>query len=290
MRTATKNRKGALLAIPLAAATLLVAAAPASAAGEPAWRIDAQANSTAAPGSILDISVEVRNVGSADFDGSTEPISLTGTLPPGLTIQGFADANLHSWDCSELIVGAQTFTCKTGEVFPTIPESPSGYFRHLLIQAEVKPGASGVLTSHFEVSGGDASDANPATPAAATVAPVTITSDPPAFGIAAFDTRTEADAAGTPHTQAAAHPYAYTTFIDFNVFKHPDPLKGDLTPVEAARDIEVDLPPASSPTPAPPRFAPSPSSPTRRSCSQNRSARRPPRSASPTSASAPPTC
>jgi uncharacterized repeat protein (TIGR01451 family) len=227
----------ALLSALLGVALLALAAPIAGAA--PAWRIDALANSTAAPGSTLDYVVEIRNVGDADFDGSAEPISFTGTLPAGLTILN----GPLGWDCSTLVVGAQTFTCQNSEFFSIPSESASGYFRRLVIQVAVDPSAAGVLTSGFQIAGGDASDGDPATPSASTVAPVTITDAPPAFGIAAFDAQVVGDAAGTPYTQAAGHPYAATTTIDFNVFRDPDPLKDELTPVEAVRDIDVDLPP-----------------------------------------------
>jgi hypothetical protein len=65
------------------------------------------------------------------------------------------------------------------------------------------------------------------------------------FGVAAFDGQTTADAVGVPMTQAAGHPYALTTTIDFNtktteILVPPFNL---LWPVEPPRDIIVDLPP-----------------------------------------------
>jgi hypothetical protein len=65
------------------------------------------------------------------------------------------------------------------------------------------------------------------------------------FGVAAFDVQTAADAGGSPMTQAAGHPYALTTSIDFNtktteILVPPFNL---LWPVEPPKDIVVDLPP-----------------------------------------------
>jgi hypothetical protein len=210
-----------------------------AAAATTAWRIDALGNSTAAPGGTLDYVIELRNVGDDFLFGGFEPISLTGTLPAGLTIVRGPDG----WDCSTLVVGAQSFTCQdTSDFFTTMAGSGVLAFRKLTVQVAVDPGASGVLTSGFAVAGGD-QDGDPSTPAASTVAPVTITTAPPSFGIAAFDAQVTADVAGTPYTQAAGHPFEASTSIDFNTFRDPDPLKEDLTPVEAVRDIDVDLPP-----------------------------------------------
>lgn len=217
----------------------LLAGGSAAAQAASAWRIDALANSTAAPGGTVDYVVEVRNAGDVDLDGSAEPITLTGTLPPGLTIV----SGPPSWDCSSLVPGAQTFTCQSTDLFPTVTESPAFYYERLVVTAAVDPAASGVLTSRFDVAGGDASDGDPTTPSASTVAPVTVTSAAPAFGIAAFDAQVTGDALGTPFTQAGGHPFEATTSIDFNTFRSDEPLKGDLTPVEAVKDITVDLPP-----------------------------------------------
>jgi hypothetical protein len=59
----------------------------------------------------------------------------------------------------------------------------------------------------------------------------------------AFDGEVDADAAGTPFTQAGGHPYAISTSIDFNTFDNPEPFKGNAWPVEPVKDVFVDLPP-----------------------------------------------
>jgi hypothetical protein len=225
--------------LPLAVAMLAWAAPSAVAAS--AWQIDALANSPAAPGADLTYLVEIRNGGDVDLDGSTEVISFTGTLPPGLTIARVNPAS--NLDCSSLVPGSQTFTCQHTGLITTQAHSVSNNTRAFVVHVTVDGNASGVLTSRFSVMGGDASDGDPTTPSASTVAPVTVTTAPPAFGIAAFDAQVVADTAGTPFTQAAGHPFEATTWIDFNAHSNPDPLKGDLTPIEPPKDVIVDLPP-----------------------------------------------
>jgi uncharacterized repeat protein (TIGR01451 family) len=218
----------------LALAAALLAAAASTAVADPVWRLDALSNSTAAPGSTLTYEVEIRNVGDVNADPGVAPITFSGTLPPGLTIQSVGNIFDPFMDCSGLVPGSQTFTCQSTN---GIGRAGSGDFRRLEVLAAVDPSASGLLTTSFTIAGGGA----PA--GASTVASATITDAPPAFGIAAFDADVTADAAGTPFTQAGGHPFEATTSIDFNTFRHPDPFKGDLTPVEATKDVTVDLPP-----------------------------------------------
>ena len=241
MTSIHRDLKKLLLAVLLLACGLLASAAPASATAEgPAWEIDALANSTAPPGGQLTYLVEIRNGGNVDLDGSAEPISFTGTLPAGLTIKSVKPAS--ELDCSGLVPGSQTFTCHYTGLITTQAHSVSNNTRAFVVNATVAPGASGVLTATFHVAGGEPADGDPSTPSAGTVAPATITPASPSFGIAAFDAQVLGDASGTPFTQAGGHPFAATTWIDFNTLKNPDPLKGNLRPVEAPKDVEVDLP------------------------------------------------
>jgi uncharacterized repeat protein (TIGR01451 family) len=206
----------------------------------PLWQIAAVPNSTAAPGSTLDYRVEIRNAAGSSAEGSVEPIKFTGTLPPGLTIESvtMVSATEFSMDCSGVTPGAQTFTCESSETLPTQAENGLQYYKTMLVRVNVEPGAQGVLTSRFEIAGGD-----PSPPSASTVATATITDEAPVFGISAFDAPVSADAAGSLFTQAGGHPYAQTTTVNFNTYESPEPLKGDLTPVEATKDVEVQLPP-----------------------------------------------
>jgi uncharacterized repeat protein (TIGR01451 family) len=239
MRTAENKSKGfGLLGAFLAsAAMLLVPAAPASAAG-PEWRIDSLATTTAAQGDTLRYVATVTNSGDATNTASVEqPWTFTTTLPPGLTALSLAGP--PGWECPDLIPGVSTtFTCTntTGALEPTVATIA------LLVNVSVGAGA-GVLTSKFDISGG--------APAASTVDPTTITPDLPGFGIDAFAEEATADAAGHSFTQAAGRPYGVTTSIDFNSAPNSAPVKGTPYPVEATRDVTVDLPPGLLGNPAP---------------------------------------
>jgi uncharacterized repeat protein (TIGR01451 family) len=220
------------------------ASGPASAAPAPApaWRLDVQADTTAAPGSTLTYVVQMTNVGNAAVDPVGSPLTFTMTLPRGLTALGVlaGPRGPAGWDCSSLVVGAQTLVCTDST--PGLPPNgmslaPAG-FVSLTLDVAVAGGAAGIVTSAFSLSGGDASE-----PSASTVEPTTITSEPPAFGVAAFDGTVLADPTGAPFRQAGGHPYAATVSLDFNTTTNPAPLKGRLWPVEPVKDVLVDLPP-----------------------------------------------
>lgn len=236
------------LRLPLVAALLctgfvLSVAAASAVAAEPAWRLDVQADTTAAPGGTLTYVVQMTNVGDAPVDPTGNPLTFTATLPRGVTALGVltAPGGSAGWDCSGLVVGAQSLTCTAST--PGIPTrggmtlAPTG-FATLTLDVAVAADTAGVVTSAFELSGGGAAD-----PPASTVEPTTITPDPPAFGVAAFDGTVSADPQGTPFRQAGGHPFDATVSVDFNTTTIPVPLKGRLWPVEPVKDVLADLPP-----------------------------------------------
>jgi hypothetical protein len=243
-----------LAALALAAAALLACTHTAAAA--PVWRIDTLANTTAAPGSSFQYVVQITNVGdepappapggdagnctpgspppsdpaqcytvTASFPVGMTPVSATTILPGGLAC--VIDAGTHTATCS--VPGDQADEA----VQPT-----SGITtRTTTITVDVAPGASGTLTPSFSVTGGGATNAP------TTVRPTIVTPIPPGFGVAAFDAQASADPSGAPLTQAGGHPYELTTSIDFNTVENPNPALGMAWPVEATRDVYVDLPP-----------------------------------------------
>jgi uncharacterized repeat protein (TIGR01451 family) len=219
-------------------ALALLAAWASAAAAAPAWRLDVQADTTAAPGSTLTYSVQITNVGDAAADPASYPLTFTATLPSGVTALGGLTAvsgdPTAGWDCSSVVVGAQSVTCEN-----TGPQAAlaAGGFMALTLDVAVAGDAAGVVTSAFALTGGDASE-----PSASTVEPTSVTSEPPSFGVDAFD-GTVLDAAGAPYRQAGGHPFAATVSLDFNTVTDPAPLKGRLWPVEAVKDVLVDLPP-----------------------------------------------
>jgi hypothetical protein len=220
------------------AALLLCACAAAGAHAAPVWRLDVQADTTVVPGGTITYVVGITNFGDATVDPVGHPVTFTATFPRGVTALGgltAAGSNpVTGWDCSSLVVGARSLTCVNAN--PLFALLPTG-FTTLTLEAAVAPDAPDVVTSAFQVAGGDASE-----PSASTVEPTRVTTEPPDFGVDAFD-GTVLDDHGAPYRQAGGHPYLATVSLDFNTHTDPAPLKGRLWPVEPVKDVLVDLPP-----------------------------------------------
>jgi hypothetical protein len=208
----------------MAVVMMLASAASASASG-PVWRIDAVANTTAAPGQVSRILAQVTNIGDAATDGSE--IAVTVTLPGGLVGD---NAGGGGFSCPTA-AGASMFTCTTTDTIGTHEE------RQITLDVGVDPGAEGLATATLSVTGGGTAET------ASTSVVTRMTSAIPDFGLATFDGAVTADGAGTPFTQAGGHPYAVSTSIDFNTITNPNPFIGMLWPVAAPKDVLVDLPP-----------------------------------------------
>jgi hypothetical protein len=216
------RRSGLLLALTAALALQLLGAA--SALGAVSWQLVSSSNTTVAPGGSLEYLVQIRNEGSDATDGSE--VKFTATFPPGLEPTSFNAEEVSGFSCG---IADQTLTCEGPANFPSHLGAQS-----LKIVASADPGAAGVLTALFDISGGGA-------PAEGhTADPVRVSAADPGFGIDAFDGQAS-DAAGNPYTQAAGHPAALNTAIDFNI--HTDPVIGPRIPVEDVKDVSVDLPP-----------------------------------------------
>jgi hypothetical protein len=200
----------------------------ASASADVAWRVDALSNTTVATGGQLDYLFQITNVGD---DAGVLP-QLTVTLPAGLTVApGFDPSTAHLAGCTPTdTAGTSSFTCF---VFALIQRHSS---IRAVLPVMVGQAASGTLTSSFTVSGGGASDA------AATASSIRVSATPPGFGVAVIDGQVTADVESDPLTQAGSHPYSASVSMDFNTMQNPNPLIGALWPVEATRDVVVDLP------------------------------------------------
>ncbi len=232
-----------VMAVLVAAVLASLCGAASALAVGPALRVDSVANTTAVPGGTLDYHLQLSNVGGEDVNGNAgvedpvgsgrfgEPIRLTAMLGLGLTFvsESAPEGSPNSaWSCS----GTTVVTCEDTSDAITPNE-----FSAPVITVAVEGGASGVLThSSFTVEGGNLEGA------VGTIDPTRITSEPPVFGVDAFDVLA-ADAAGNPFTQAGGHPDSLSTSIDMNTKTSPDPRFGELTPVKTVKDIVVDLPP-----------------------------------------------
>ena len=238
MRGAKQKRNHGAFALVLIGAVALLLAAATSAAAAPALRLSSLSNTTAPPGdgdpstAEHTFELEVANVGDEAVDSSTQPVELSVELPSQI---GIVEASSplfgFTWSCTGLVQGAHSFTCTyTGGTI----DPPVQNFRPILLDVSVDPGAAGILTASFSVSGGGSSDS--------TVDPVRISPTPPPFGLDAFDSQTIADPSGEPFTQAGGHPYAVVTSFDLNTVTNPEPSKGRAWPVEPARDVVVSAP------------------------------------------------
>jgi hypothetical protein len=206
-------------------------------AAAPALRIDTLANTTAVPGGAFTYRVQILNVGDALAKGFVIPIVVTASLPPGMTGVAAGGAGggfaCTAGDGVSPVAGASTITC--------IDHLGIGSGNKELVDftVAVDPGASGVLTSAFSLSGGGSAPRS-------TVDPTRIGSPLP-FGVDAFDAQVAADSAGNPLTQAGGRPYSASTTIDFNTLENPIldavPNAGVGFPPEPAKDVVVDLPP-----------------------------------------------
>ncbi|MGB2694375.1 MAG: hypothetical protein WBD55_04210, partial [Dehalococcoidia bacterium] len=226
----TRRLRRAILGLGLTMAFLLGAVAVAAAA--PVLEVNANSDTTAAPGAALDYFVWVSNIGDEPTNGN-EVLSIT--LPAGLTSSFAFDFLAHGWDCDSFTTyGGTDVECHP--TLPTIPNDPGSRNSLIFLEVNVDPGASGDLTSTFAITGGGAADDS-------TVRTVNITPTLPDFGVEAFDGQVTANAAGDPYTQAGGHPYEISTAIFFNTFNNPRPETGQTWPIEPVKNVLVDLPP-----------------------------------------------
>jgi hypothetical protein len=198
------------------------------------------------PGGSGDIQIEMLDAGAAPSSG---PITVTDTLPPGVTatkaggMVGSSEVVILSskeeeeklggarWACS----GTTVITCTSNPAFlPHVPvgapqEEPE---ERIGIDVKVEGGASGA--NHVTVAGGGASDATSVSD------PVTVSSSQPGFGFSGWDVSfTNAD--GTPDTQAGSHPYEMTVFLGFNELANR--VGGTRMAGGEVRNLDVNLPP-----------------------------------------------
>jgi hypothetical protein len=176
-----------------------LSATPAPAAGAPEWTLGSTHMPTFfTPGDLHDYyMLTVTDSGSAETDGSA--VTVTDTLPPGVTA---ARMEGEGWSCpdeSELGGGA-TPTCTRADALAAGASYPP-----LKLKVHVAGGASlGTVSNAASVSGGGVATAGSASDA------TTITTSP-RFGVSSFTTQSSS-------TQAGAHADLSTT-IRFNTYQ-----------------------------------------------------------------------
>jgi hypothetical protein len=197
--------------------------------------------------------ITATNVGSQVTDGS--PVTITADLPagftvvrivlswegPGATANGaFGSLNGQGWaTCTSTATPIPSTTPLSCE-FSTAaagftPIQPDDLLKMSVFMTADDPGASGPLTSTATVSGGGA-------PGASAETHNTVGLADPAFGPTAF-TNYIAAPAGSPSTQAGAHPYELTTNINLaNNYRQTPNGYLTLTSIHDVKDAVVDLP------------------------------------------------
>lgn len=237
VRAGDTQRRNALAAI-VAIATLVLAGCAGTALAGPVTEVNSLSNTTAAPGGTHTYIVTLINVGDEPTpDGdedfvADDPRLLTVSLPDGVTA---TSGDGLQWDCSatDFSTSPSTVSCINTMVADPNTNRTS---QTLLLETSIDPGVSGVQTATFDVTGGGA-------PPATTVDRTLFTPTLPPFGIDSFDGQMTANAAGSSLTQAGGHPYSYSTTILFNTLTNSIPRTGLTWPVEATKDVSVDLPP-----------------------------------------------
>src|ERR1019366_3307835 len=214
------------------------------------------------------IAVEVFNIGAAESEG---PITVTDTLPPGVTAkkagefvepgrnggEGFGrDPRIEPgvWDCTGNgagpppgVEGATVVTCTSDPVglatfqggagMPTF--TPAGRMNNpqpvVGIAVEAQSPAAG-LTNHASIEGGGA----PAP--AATTNPVTVSAEPAKGGLVHADAWFS-NPDGTIDTQAGSHPYTATFAFDVATAVNANANDEFYMPGSGPRNLETDVPP-----------------------------------------------
>ncbi len=178
--------------------------------------------------------VTVRETGSV---GTVGPLTLTDSLPPGLT----ARRVIFYWSGLENGQGAKTdlaegLGCTTTPVRCTFPIAlEPGQTLTMMVYTTVDSASQGSLTDTAAVSGGGVAEAS-------TSVQNEIGVTPP-FGASLTSYLSGLD--GAPDTQAGDHPYEYALRIELNDEFRFTPNEGDAieaTSVQDVKDVVIDLP------------------------------------------------
>jgi hypothetical protein len=169
------------------------------------------------------------NLGDANINSETTPVSITDKLPPGLkavAIRGFAGefGNEHSFGPVQCSLGS--LTCTFARVLP-----PFEYIE-VLVTVVAEGSTSGGM-NEVSVSGGEASSASIARP-------VRVGGAPSGFGVENYEMTPENEG-GTLDTQAGSHMFQLTT-----TFTLDQTLDEENLPTPAgglAKDLHFNLPP-----------------------------------------------
>jgi hypothetical protein len=167
--------------------------------------------------------IVLTNVGGAPSSGE---VTLTDTLPEGVTVPvDLKTVEEHGWSCT--VNEATTIvTCIYPETVPALGQAGA-------LTIPIAVAKTGLLTNRLSVSSPGAPVAIAERTSQATASSLT-----PAFELIDFASQST-DATGTPATQAAGHPFAITTSLDFPEIESGT---GPELAVQHPKAIEVELP------------------------------------------------
>ncbi len=233
-----ESRFLSVVAVVVSVLAMLAFAMPAGAA-QPWWEITSGARpANLVPESEGEIVVEVQDLGDANVNGETSPVTIVDTLPAGLKAVGiYAQApeigELNAFGATTPIVLGCSLTSLTCVLNKTL----AAYNRiEMRIRVKVEANATAGEMNRVSVSGGDA-------PGASLARPVGIGEMTP-FGVEDFRTRLE-EADGTSDTRAGSHPFQFTTTVALNQGPDIAPLtevRPEAEPTGLAKDVITRLP------------------------------------------------
>ena len=190
------------------------------------------------------IVVTAVNLGDADVNPGTQPVTMVDKLPAGLeavTIEGSAGeltaetvkANLNPLECSLKSLSCTYTSAMLAKTLP--PYVPM----EVRIGVNVAGGKSGEV-NEASITGGGA-------PSAKVRRPIVVSDTPPPFGMNTYEIRPEEEGGGVD-TQAGSHPFQLTTTFALNETLNQN---GEPKPVTMAKDLHFKLPPGliGNPTP-----------------------------------------
>jgi hypothetical protein len=183
------------------------------------------------------IVVDATNLGDANVDPATQPVTVADVLPRGVKAvaieAGVVDGRSFPEAAPHLACSLATLSCTfTGK--PPAGEtngSPSTLVPYNAIEVRIAvklTGARAGAVNEASVAGGN-------TPSATVRRPLTLSSAPMPFGVNTYEIRPEEEG-GTVDTQAGSHPFQLTTTLNFNE-------TFEARPPAMAKDLRFNLPP-----------------------------------------------
>jgi hypothetical protein len=245
------------LLLALTVALLAVAVNTPVALAGPWWRLESRgAPTNLKPGGRGLVLLGADDLGDAGIDGHTSQVTITDTLPEGLTVASSsevrprrssrrpgetAEEEQATWSCS---LSGRTVTCSTTMAIPayerlnvTIP-----------VHVNEPTGTVATLQNRVSISGGETEGTTTPAPGASLQRPLHVNPAPTVFGVEEDGYQlTPEEEGGTLDTTAGSHPFQLTSTLALNqtVETFSEEGKEELRPSAPAlaRNLQFMLPP-----------------------------------------------